>query len=231
MKAITTRSGVAYEGPSIPTNPSPKKVVERETEETMDKEQTNFQGSTAHIQPLVIPIPISEPDIHFDMSFADALLYMPKFAPMFRSLISNNEKLFEISSAPLNENCSVVLLKKLPEKLGDPGKFLIPCDFLGMVECSALADLGASMNLMPLFVWKRLFLPELTTTHMTLELADRSITRPKGVAEDVFVKMGKFYFPANFVVVDFDTDPRVPLIFGRPFLRTSRALIDVYGEE
>ncbi|GJY46793.1 reverse transcriptase domain-containing protein [Tanacetum coccineum] len=100
-----------------------------------------------------------------------------------------------------------------------------------MVECSALADLGASINLMPLSVWKRLSLPELTTTHMTLELADRSITRPKGVAEDVFVKVGKFHFSADFIVVDFDADPRVPLIFGRPFLRTSRALIDVYGEE
>ncbi|GKB81367.1 reverse transcriptase domain-containing protein, partial [Tanacetum coccineum] len=169
--------------------------------------------------------------IHFDISFADALLYMPKFAPMFKSLISNKEKLFELSSTPLNENCSVVLLKKLPEKLGDPGKFLIPCDFPRMVECSALADLGASINLMPLSVWKRLSLPELTTTRMTLELTDRSITRPKGVAEDVFVKVGKFHFPADFVVVDFDADPKVPLIFGRPFLRTSRALIDVYGEE
>ncbi|GKA54645.1 reverse transcriptase domain-containing protein [Tanacetum coccineum] len=84
---------------------------------------------------------------------------------------------------------------------------------------------------MPLSVWKRLSLPELTTTRMTLELADLSITRPKGVAKDVFVKVGKFYFLADFVVVDFDTDPRVPFIFGRPFLRTSRALIDVYGEE
>ncbi|GJR60379.1 reverse transcriptase domain-containing protein [Tanacetum coccineum] len=169
--------------------------------------------------------------IHFDMSFADALLHMPKFAPMFRSLISNKEKLFELSSTPLNENCSAVLLKKLPEKLGDPGKFLIPFNFPGMVECSALADLDASINLMPLFVWKRLSLPELTTTHMTLELADRSITHPKGVTEDVFIKVGKFHFQADFIVVDFDADPRVPLIFYRPFLRTSRALIDVYGEE
>ncbi|GJU25698.1 reverse transcriptase domain-containing protein [Tanacetum coccineum] len=101
----------------------------------------------------------------------------------------------------------------------------------GMVECSALADLGASINLMPLSVWKKLSLPELTSTRMTLELADRSITRPKGVAEDVFVKVGKFHYPADFVVVDYDADPRVPLILGRPFLRTARALIDVYGEE
>ncbi|GJV60185.1 reverse transcriptase domain-containing protein [Tanacetum coccineum] len=124
-----------------------------------------------------------------------------------------------------------MLLKKLPEKLGDPGKFLIPCDFPGMDVCHALADLGASINLMPLSIWKKLSLPELTPTRMTLELADRSITRPKGVAEDVFVKVGKFHFPTDFVVVDFDADPRVPLILGRSFLRTGRALIDVYGEE
>ncbi|GJR21873.1 reverse transcriptase domain-containing protein [Tanacetum coccineum] len=98
-----------------------------------------------------------------------------------------------------------------------------------MVECSALADLGASINLMP---WSggRTFLLELTTTRMTLELADRSITRPKGVAEDVFVKVGKFHFPADFVVFDFDANPKVPLIFGRPFLRIS-VPYDVYGEE
>ncbi|GJV16883.1 reverse transcriptase domain-containing protein [Tanacetum coccineum] len=100
-----------------------------------------------------------------------------------------------------------------------------------MVECLALADLGASINLMPLSVWKNLSLLDLTSTSMTLELADRTITRPKGVAEDVFVKVGKFHYPADFVVVDFDADPRVPLIIGRPFLRTARALIDVYGEE
>ncbi|GJW36807.1 reverse transcriptase domain-containing protein, partial [Tanacetum coccineum] len=169
--------------------------------------------------------------LHFNISFADALLHMPKFASTFKSLLSNKEKLIELSNTPLNENCSAVLLKKLPEKLGDPGKFLIPCDFPGMVECLALADLGASINLMPLSVWKKLSLPDLTSTRMTLELADRTITRPKGVAEDVFVKVGKFHYPADFVVVDFDADPRVPLILGRPFLRTARALIDVYGEE
>ncbi|GJR94462.1 reverse transcriptase domain-containing protein [Tanacetum coccineum] len=124
-----------------------------------------------------------------------------------------------------------MLLKKLPEKLGDPDKFLIPCNFSGMDVCHALADLGVSINLMPLSFWKKLSLPELTPTRMTLELADRSITHPKGLAEDVFVKVGKFHFPTDFVVVDFEADPRVPLILGRSFLRTGRALIDVYGEE
>ncbi|GKB83415.1 reverse transcriptase domain-containing protein [Tanacetum coccineum] len=284
MKAITTRSGVAYEGPSIPTNPSPKKVVERETEETTDKEQSNFQGSTAQIPPPVTPISILEPDVpktlpkttpipepdvpkslpkpnipypsrlnqekfhekasnqkekifqmfqdlHFDISFADALLLMPRFAPTIKSLLMNKEKLLELAKIPLNENCSAMLLKKLPEKLGDPGKFLIPCNFPGMDVCHALADLGASINLMPLSIWKKLSLPELTPTRMTLELADRSITHPKGLAEDVYVKVGKFHFPTDFVVVDFEADPRVPLILGRSFLRTGRALIDVYGEE
>nr|GEW69135.1 reverse transcriptase domain-containing protein [Tanacetum cinerariifolium] len=119
----------------------------------------------------------------------------------------------------------------LKEKLGDPGKFLIPCDFLGMDECLALADLDASINLMPLSVWNKLSLPELSPTCMTLELADRSISRPVGVAEDVFVKVGTFHFPADFVVVNFDADPRVPLILGRSFLKTRRALIDVYEGE
>ncbi|GJT06916.1 reverse transcriptase domain-containing protein [Tanacetum coccineum] len=185
MKAITTRSGVAYEGPSIPTNPSPKKVVERETKETTDKEQSNFQGSTAQIPPPVIPISIPEPDVpktlpkttpipepdvpknlpkpnipypsrlnqekfrekasyqkekifqmfqdlRFDISFADALFFMPRFAPTIRNLLMNKEKLLELAKIPLNENCSAMLLKKLPEKLGDPDKFLIPCNFSGM---------------------------------------------------------------------------------------------------
>ncbi|GJT68925.1 hypothetical protein Tco_1028211 [Tanacetum coccineum] len=120
--------------------------------------------------------------LHFDISFADALFHMPKFASMFKSLLSNKEKLFELANTLLNENCSAMLLKKLPKKLGDPGKFLIPCDFLELDECLAFADLGASINLMPLFVWKKLSLPELTSARMTLELANRSDAYPE---EDV----------------------------------------------
>nr|GFA43159.1 reverse transcriptase domain-containing protein [Tanacetum cinerariifolium] len=132
---------------------------------------------------------------------------------------------------PLNENCSAVVLKKLPKKLGDPGRFLIPYDFTGLDNCLALADLGASINLMPLSIWKKLRLPTLNDTKMVLELADRTISKPTGVAENVFVKVGKFYFPADFVILDFVVDPRVPLILGRPFLSTTHALIDVYEGE
>nr|GEY36035.1 reverse transcriptase domain-containing protein [Tanacetum cinerariifolium] len=208
MKAVTTRSGLAYEGHSIPTNSPLEKVVERDTEETTDKEHSNCQGTLRTI-----------------------LLLMSKFASTIKNLLTNKDKLFELAKVSLNENCSAMLLKKLLEKLGDPHKFLIPCDFPRIDVCHALADLGASINLMPLSIWKKLSLSELTPTQMTLELADRSSTLPKGVTEDVFVKVGKFHFPIDFVVVDFKADPRGPLILGRPFLRTGRALIDVYGEE
>nr|GEW31011.1 reverse transcriptase domain-containing protein [Tanacetum cinerariifolium] len=229
MKAITTRSGVAYEGPSIPTNPFLKKTLPkpnipyplRLNDQKLREKAKNQMEKFFHIFQ----------DLHFDISFADALLLMPKFASTIKSLLANKDKLFELAKIPLNENCSAMLLKKLLEKLGDLGKFLIPCDFPGMDVCQTLADLGVSINLMLLSIWKKLSLPELSPDQMNLELADRSITHPKGVAEDVFVKVGKFHFPTDFVVVDFEADPRVPLILGRSFLRTGCALIDVYGEE
>ncbi|GKB39809.1 reverse transcriptase domain-containing protein [Tanacetum coccineum] len=226
--------GISYDGPPIPPPFSPlPKVVEREpkvTKDTVQPSTKNIQPPAVQTQvhidePIVAPKPkpfipypsrankqkLHEKDdnlaskfveifreLHFELSCADALLHMPKFASMFKSLLNNKEKLFDLAKTPVNENCSTVILKKLPEKLGDPGKFLIPCDFPEIVECLALADL------------------------------DRSTTSPSGIAEDVFVKVGKFHFPADFVVVDYIVDPRVPLILGRPFLRTTRALIDVY---
>nr|GEW95079.1 reverse transcriptase domain-containing protein [Tanacetum cinerariifolium] len=123
-------------------------------------------------------------NLHFELSFTDALLHMPKFSLMFKSLLNNKEKLFDLATTLVNENCLAVILKKLPEKLGDPEKFLIPCDFPELDECLALADLGASINLTPLSIWRKLSLPELTSTQMILELADRSMTRPAGIAED-----------------------------------------------
>nr|GEW27981.1 hypothetical protein [Tanacetum cinerariifolium] len=149
---------------------------------------------------------------------------------MLKNLLSNKEKLLELANTPLNENCSAVILKKLPEKLVDPQKFLIPCDFKEL-KCKALADLGASINLIPLLIWKKLGLPELVSTRMTLELANRSICTPARIARDVFVPVGRFAFPADFVIVNYKSDPRVLLILERPFLRTARALIDVHGEE
>nr|GEY00434.1 reverse transcriptase domain-containing protein [Tanacetum cinerariifolium] len=191
LKDITTRSRNAYKGPTIPTTSSPPKVVERETEVTKDTVPPTNNGSIKDVQPLVVQIetpipnsaPVVTPHLDFNISFADALILMPKSGPTIKSLLTNKEKLFELARTPLNEHCSVVLLKKLPEKLGDTDEFLIPCDFPGMDECLALADLGASINLMPLSVWNKLSLPNFT------------------------------------------------LILRRSFLKTGRALIDVYEEE
>nr|GEY22475.1 hypothetical protein [Tanacetum cinerariifolium] len=212
LKGITTQSGIACKGPTIPTTSSPPKVVERKTKVTKDTVPPTNNRSTKDVQPLVVqiktPIPNSEPVVS---------PVVEPFGPTIKSLLTNKEKLFELARTPLNEHCSAVLLKKLPEKLGDHDKFLIPCDFSEMDECLALFDLDASINLMPLSVWDKLSLLELSPTCMTLELADRSISHPVGVAEDVFVKVGTFHFPTDFIVVDFDADPQVPLILAVTF--------------
>nr|GFC66452.1 reverse transcriptase domain-containing protein [Tanacetum cinerariifolium] len=138
---------------------------------------------------------------------------------------------FLLSKMILLHQKLIILLKKLPKKLGDPSKFLISCDFPGKAQCLALADLSASINLMPFYVWNKLSLLDLTPTCTTLELVDRSISHPVMVAEDVYVKVGSFHFSANFVVVDFDADPRVPIILKTSFLKTERALIYVFKGE
>nr|GEU56148.1 reverse transcriptase domain-containing protein [Tanacetum cinerariifolium] len=179
-----------------------------------------------------IPPPLINPEederVYETLTDHDLTKYTIK--KMLKALLSNKEKLLEIANTPLHENCSVVILKKLPEKLEDPEKFLILCSF-SELKYKALADLGASINLTPLSVWKKLGLPDLISTRMTLELANRAICTPARIARDVFVSVGKFKFLADFVIVDYESDPRVPLILGRPFLRTARALIDVHEEE
>nr|GEX02155.1 reverse transcriptase domain-containing protein [Tanacetum cinerariifolium] len=233
LKGITTRSGVAYQGPTIST---PYKVAKQGTEVTKDQVQTSNSQSTAPIQPTVIqsesetlvselvvtPVSALMPNLKpsipypsrrdnerrrdqaneqiekfyeifkemsFEISFTNALMLMPKFASTLKALIGNKEKLSEMARTSINKHCSAVILNKLPKKLGDLRKFLIPCEFPGMDECLALADL------------------------------------------DVKVKVGVFYFLADFVVVDFEPDPRVLLILGRCFLKTGRALIDVHKGE
>nr|GEW89282.1 reverse transcriptase domain-containing protein [Tanacetum cinerariifolium] len=167
--------------------------------------------------------------LHINITLADALILIPKYQKMLQALLSN-EKLLELANTPLNENFSAVILKKLPEKLRDPRKFLISCGF-SKLKCKALADLGASINLMSLSVWTKLGLPELISTRMTHELANRAICTPARIARNVCVLVGKFIFSADFVIVDYESDPRVLLILGRPFLRTARALVDVNREE
>ncbi|GJX34850.1 reverse transcriptase domain-containing protein [Tanacetum coccineum] len=267
-KAITTRSGVSYEGPfPMPSSicnpdggrrrtstdhvppPLTQKVQETNSQTTT---KVNQEGIVNNPKTYELKLPYPErrnvekrqekdkvqlqkfwkmfKQLHFNISLADALILMPKYTKMLKDLCANKEKLEELANTPLSENCSAVILKKLPEKLGDSCRFTIPCDF-SKLKCQGLADLGASINLMPLSVFHRLGFTNLESTQMTLELANRQLCRPDGICKDVLVPVGKFTYPADFVVVDYVPDEQIPLILGRPFLRTARALIDVYDEK
>ncbi|GKC50385.1 reverse transcriptase domain-containing protein [Tanacetum coccineum] len=168
--------------------------------------------------------------LRLEIRLKDALVEMPKFNKWLSSLLRNKEKLEEITITTVIAECSAIIMNKVPEKLEDPGKFLIPYALQELDRTSALADFGASINLLPHSIYKQLGLEALTPTRMTLELANRSITHPMGIAEDVVVRVDGFTFLADFVVVNFEPDPRVPIILGRPFLRTAKALIDLYEE-
>ncbi|GJR62065.1 reverse transcriptase domain-containing protein [Tanacetum coccineum] len=198
LKAITTRSGLALDGPSIPMPPpfiNPEED-ERAEETLTDPGLAEYTIKVPH--PLVQkakPTSLKNYVVHKRDPLHPNIPYPSR---MHQEKQQEKDKL---ANTPLNENCSAVILKKLPEKLKDPGKFLIPCGF-SELKCESLAD-----------------------------LANRTICTPAGIARDVFVPVGKFTFPADFVIVDYKSDPRVPLILGRPFLWTVRALIDVHGEE
>nr|GEX91904.1 reverse transcriptase domain-containing protein [Tanacetum cinerariifolium] len=159
-------------------------------------------------------------DLNFNTSIADALILLLNFSPSIKSLLTNKEKLCELARTPLNKHCSAVLLKKLPEKLRDPRKFLIPCDFPRMAECLSLADLGVNINLMPFSVWNKLYLPDLSPTCMTLELTDRLISYPVGIVKDVFVKVEYSREVLGFsdVIVSGNPSPYYDLIVTTPSL-------------
>nr|GEU36685.1 hypothetical protein [Tanacetum cinerariifolium] len=239
LNFITTRSGLATEGPIVP---NPPKSVNPEEDECVEETYTDPDHAEYNIK-VPPPPPVQKPkppiqrnfvlhtrdslpphisypsrilkqkqqekddiqiqkfwnmfkQLHLNITLAEALILMPKYQKMLKALLSNKEKLQELANTPLNENCSAVILKKLPKNLETLGS-----------------------------------LPDVIPTQMTLELASRAICTPDGIARDVFVPVGKFTFLADFVVVDYESNPRVPIILGRPFLRTGRALIDVHDEE
>ncbi|GJZ64895.1 DNA-directed DNA polymerase [Tanacetum coccineum] len=156
---------------------------------------------------------------------------MPKYAKFLKGLLSNKARLEEACTITMNERCSAVLLNKLPSKEKDPGSFTIPCDIGHLHIDNALADLGASISLMPYTMYEKLGLGEPKPTRMSLELADRSIQYPRGIAEDVLIKIDKFILPIDFVILDMREDSRIPIILGRPFLATARAMIDVFNKK
>ncbi|KAI3450351.1 hypothetical protein Pfo_007016 [Paulownia fortunei] len=169
--------------------------------------------------------------IHINIPFADTLEQMPNYTKFMKDVMSRKRRLVEFETVNLTEDCIAILQKKLPQKWKDPGSFTLPCTIGGPLFDKVLCDLGASINLMPLSVFRKLGIGEVKPSTITLQLVDRSLTYPRGVVEDVLVKVDKFIFPADFVVLDMKEDQKIRLILGRLFLATGCALIDVQRNE
>ena len=161
------------------------------------------------------------------MPFTEVVTQMPLYAKFLKEILSKKRRFVEEGVVNLTATCSVVIKKNLPEKMKDLGSFTIPCTIGGFEIKKALCDSGASINLMPLSIARKLSLGELTPTTVTLQMAYRTMVKPKGVIEDVLVKVGKFVFPVDFIILDIEEDSQVPLLLGRQFLATRAALIDM----
>ena len=250
-KAITLRSGK-----ELNTHPEPK-TSSKSSEEASSPKYTQSLEKSGEIPTTQQPLPV-EPSrripfpqrlqkskldkqflkfmdifkkLHIIIPFAEALEQMPSYVKFMKDILSNKRKLEDYETVALTEECSAILQRKLPQKLKDPGSFTIPCSIGNSIFEKALCDLGASINLMPLSIFKKLGLGEARPTTVSLQLADRSIKHPRGIIEDVLIKVDKFIFLADFIVLDIEEDEEIPIILGRPFLATGRALIDVQKGE
>ncbi|GJX31416.1 reverse transcriptase domain-containing protein [Tanacetum coccineum] len=160
--------------------------------------------------------------IHINLPFLEAMIHMPKGAKVLKDLLSHNEKLEKVaSSVKLSEVCFAIIQRSLPQKEGDPGSFTLPCLIGPLAIKNALAYLGASINLMPHSVFRRLRISKLKPTKMSIQLVDRSVKYPIRVYDNLLVKVSKFIFPVDFVVFEMDKDELVLIILGWPFLATT----------
>ncbi|GJT25533.1 DNA-directed DNA polymerase [Tanacetum coccineum] len=260
VKGVTTRGGktTTQDVHNNDTNGLPKEpvVVEPKKPAKPNEVLTNDQPQITNrsvvqpsneVQPPPVPFPKrlrKEKDeaqqkkflenlkqLHINLPFIEALAQMPKYAKFLKGLLTNKIRLEEACKIIMNERCSAVLLNKLSSKEKDPWSFTIPCDIGQLHIDNALADLGASISLMLYTMYKKLGLGEPKAARMSLDLADRSIQYPRGIIEDVLIKVDKFVLPIDCVILDMPEDSRVPIILGRPFLATARAMIDVFNKK
>ena len=254
VKAVTLRSGKdleTKEKPSVTEEVEAEKVIQPSQSNDTNKEQLKEKQSEENTTEAKASMPVPYPQrlkrhkldkqftkfmdvfkkLHINIPFADALEQMPSYVKFMKDILSQKRRLADFETVSLTEECSAILQRKLPQKLKDPGSFTIPCTIGNAIFERALCDLGASINLMPLSIFKSLGLGEARPTTVTLQLADRSLKHPRGIIEDVLVKVDKFIFPADFIVLDMEEDKEIPIILGRPFLATGRAMIDVQREE
>jgi hypothetical protein len=261
VKAITLRSGTAYDGPDVPLDagvqthhkqPDSHSKNHVETKQESDKEDTNaptpnqVNGDIPRYIPShrFIPYPQRLANMKLDKQYArfvellkklnvnipftDVVTQMPTYAKFLKDILSNRRKLDD-ETVTLTEKVSAILMNKLPPKLQDPGSFTIPCSIGSTKFNRALCDLGASVSLMPKYIFDRIGVGELVPTRISLQLADRSVKYPVGQVEDLPLQVGKFYISIDFVTIKMDKDPDTSLILGRPFLNTAGTQIDVRG--
>ncbi|XP_075099448.1 uncharacterized protein LOC142176226 [Nicotiana tabacum] len=164
--------------------------------------------------------------IQLNIPLMDALREMSGYAKMMKDLMSRKFDFQDLSTVTLTQTCSAVVTKPMAQKKSYPGSFTIPYTIGSYAFAKALCDLGANINLMPLAVYTKLGIGKPRPTSMLLQLADRMVKRPTGILDDVLVQVGKFVFPTDFVILDCQVDEETPIILGRPFLATGRALID-----
>ncbi|XP_019236054.1 PREDICTED: uncharacterized protein LOC109216360 [Nicotiana attenuata] len=153
---------------------------------------------------------------------------MPSYVKLLKEILSSKRKLEEVSAVMLTEKCSAILQNKLPQKFGDPGSFTIPCTLGGVYFEKALCDSGASINLVPFSIFRKLNLSEMKDICVSLQFAYQSTKKPKGIIENVLVRVDKFVFPVDFIVLEMKECRDEPIILVRPFLATGRAIIDVH---
>ena len=253
VKAVTLRSGreLAIQGqPLVTEEVETKKVIQTSQNDNTEREQPQekkFGGDENEakdhqpIAPILYPQHLKKhkldkqftkfmevfKKLHINIPFVDALEQMPSYVKFMKDILSHKRRLADFEIVNLTEECSAILQRKLLQKLKDPGSFTIPCTIGHAIFERALCDLGANINLMPLSIFRSLGLGEAHPTTLTLQLADRSLKHPRGVIEDVLVKVDKFIFPADFIVLDMEEDKEIPIILGRQFLATGRAMIGI----
>ncbi|XP_006579214.1 uncharacterized protein LOC114410759 [Glycine soja] len=161
------------------------------------------------------------------MPFGEALQQMSLYAKFLKDMLTKKNKYIHSDTIVVEGNYSAVIQRILPPKHKDPSSITIPCSIGEVSVGKVLIDLGANINLMSLSMCQKRGELEIMHTRMTLQLADRSVSRPYGVIEDVLVRLKHLIFPVDFVVMDIEEDADIPIILGRPFMSTARCVVDM----
>ncbi|XP_058745975.1 uncharacterized protein LOC131618833 [Vicia villosa] len=235
---------------------SPSKATEEESgpkdKSSNPKEKEDKEGETEEKEAPYVPPPPYKPSISYPqrfeksksirqfkkfvellkqlnikIPFTEAITQMPSYAKFLKEILSNKKKIEDNETVTLTAECTAIIQNKMPPKLKDPGSFSIPCNIGKFVIDKALCDLGASISLMPLSICEKLNMGDLRPTKMSVQLANRSVKYPVGVLENVPVRIGQFYIPTDFIIMDIKEDVNTPIILGRPFLATAGAIIDI----